>query len=194
MSSREMPRRVVSRPNYDALNDGLEGVESVDFVDLKVEFEEDLINLSSEPADSVDEPASTLVESTNSASQQTVSAELTTDDDEGAFKMKSWIWNHFNRTKLDMTFTSKNKTVTVNDYEVKCDHCGWATADSKRKGSTSNMVTHIMNSHKRLFTDATSSVNMWPNCGSKTRRKPNLQNLSRICSAGLWKLVNHSQW
>ncbi|KAK9481344.1 hypothetical protein V1514DRAFT_317301 [Lipomyces japonicus] len=90
-----------------------ESVEPVDAFDLQVEFKQDSINLSSEPADSVDEPASTLVGSTNSESQQRVSVDLTTDYDEGSSKMKSWMWNHFNRTKLDMAFNSKTNQLPL---------------------------------------------------------------------------------
>ncbi|KAJ5582682.1 hypothetical protein N7535_001302 [Penicillium sp. DV-2018c] len=78
-----------------------------------------------------------------------------------------WIWNHFSTREVARAWAEKRTgKKRTRDMDISCTvvdgktgkQCGWATADSQRAQSTSNMQRHLAKSHSILPPESQGST------------------------------------
>jgi C4-dicarboxylate-specific signal transduction histidine kinase len=69
----------------------------------------------------------------------------------------SWVWEHFSVTATDTEYEYGGKKRA--EMFITCSYCTWLTLESKRKGSTGNLIKHLKDQHK---IDKDTPVNLSP--------------------------------
>jgi len=68
---------------------------------------------------------------------------------------KGWFWSYFDQYKVDRDWLKNGKKRMIRDLDICCSlndpstnqNCLWKTTDSRRHGSTTNMVQHLKKKH-----------------------------------------------
>ncbi|KAK9319972.1 hypothetical protein V1517DRAFT_280867 [Lipomyces orientalis] len=132
-----------NRPNYFLLNDGLEASaeDRLDSHENVTTLENDIL-----PSESASQIQQLRFESTIQAKSATSLAPLQEPLQHARIsepKSTNWPWTYFDISEFEKPWIIP---CAVLDNETG-EKCGWKTTDSKRQGSTGNIIDHLRKQH-----------------------------------------------
>ncbi|KAK9326393.1 hypothetical protein V1517DRAFT_349850 [Lipomyces orientalis] len=139
-----------NRPNYFLLNDGLDDEASAED---PLDSHENQLRFESLAKTQVEESSTIQAESATSLAplQEPLQHARISEP-----KSTNWPWTYFEVSEFENPWiVKKSNRRKLIDREIRCavldnetgEKCGWKTTDSKRQGSTGNMIDHLRKQH-----------------------------------------------